>query len=175
MIVAIINQKSEVAFSESILSRSAKINLDVTSLSGRSLKSFILESKVQWQSTVDRCLSSGLEQKCEVCLCLNGRESRWRMHLFRLNAGSLVVVGTSLPLQLPLLSGREMEVLCEISRGRSTVEIAEFLGISLSTVEKHRSRIRKTLRIDSHSQLVLVASLVANLDRFYLSIEDSPQ
>lgn len=53
------------------------------------------------------------------------------------------------------LSGRAAEVALEISRGRSNVEIAEDLGISHRTVEKHLEVIYKQLKISSRTKVVL--------------------
>lgn len=168
MLVAIINQKSEVAFSNTIFSDAANIRWGLSDINGIGLDTIIVESKQDWLEAVDKCFEGEAPQKCEVCLCTGKKHSRWRMHLFRFNAEYLVVLGTSVPLEYPELSNRELEVLREISRDRSTAEIAERLGISLSTVEKHRSRIRKTLSIQPSCQLTLVASLVANPDRLLL-------
>lgn len=168
MLVAIINQKSEVAFANSIFSDDTNIRWGLSDINGIGFDTIIVESKHDWLKAVGKCFESEATQECDICLCIGEKRSRWRMHLFRFNAEYLVVLGTSVPLEFPKLSSRELEVLREISQDRSTAEIAERLGISLSTVEKHRSRIRKILSIQPSCQLTLVASLVANPDRLLL-------
>ena len=136
MLVAIINQKSEVAFANSIFSDDTNIRWGLSDINGIGFDTIIVESKHDWLKAVGKCFESEATQECDICLCIGEK--------------------------------RELEVLREISQDRSTAEIAERLGISLSTVEKHRSRIRKILSIQPSCQLTLVASLVANPDRLLL-------
>lgn len=60
--------------------------------------------------------------------------------------------------RLEQLTPREREVLVEVTRGRTSREIAEGFGISPRTVETHRERIMSKLRIRS----------IAGLTRFVL-------
>lgn len=55
-----------------------------------------------------------------------------------------------------LLTARETEVLCMIADGFSTKEIAENLGLSIKTVDNHRTNMMK--KLDLHN--------VANITRF---------
>jgi len=64
--------------------------------------------------------------------------------------------------QLALLSTREREVFDAITAGLVTKEIAGRLGISVRTVDVHRSRIKQKLGIDSPLQL---ANLLAAVQR----------
>lgn len=52
---------------------------------------------------------------------------------------------------LPDLSEREREILREIAAGRPVRQIAERLGISTKTVERHRENIKTKLNLDSAS------------------------
>lgn len=56
-----------------------------------------------------------------------------------------------------LLSGREREVLQLIAEGMSSKEIAAALGVSLKTIETHRSNLMGKLNIRKASKLVRVA------------------
>lgn len=56
-----------------------------------------------------------------------------------------------------LLSGREREVLQLIAEGLSSKEIAAALGVSLKTIETHRSNLMGKLNIRKASKLVRVA------------------
>jgi len=55
------------------------------------------------------------------------------------------------------LTKRERSVLREIARGHAMVEIAAALGISPSTVRKHRENIMMKLKLNSTAQLVRAA------------------
>ncbi|WP_194787609.1 response regulator [Pseudomonas sp. UFMG81] len=55
------------------------------------------------------------------------------------------------------LTSRQLEILRLIVRGKSTREIANGLGLSIKTVETHRSQIMKRLQIYDVAGLVLFA------------------
>ena len=55
------------------------------------------------------------------------------------------------------LTARQLEILRLIVRGKSTREIAQGLGLSIKTVETHRSQIMKRLQIYDVAGLVLFA------------------
>src|SRR5207237_5480508 len=59
---------------------------------------------------------------------------------------------------LDVLSAREREVFRLLVLGCSNEQVAERLGISRRTVETHRSRILKKLRVHSAVELLRVAS-----------------
>jgi len=55
------------------------------------------------------------------------------------------------------LTPREREVLQLVAEGRSTREIAEVIGTSVKTVESHRTRIQRKLRIRDNAGLARYA------------------
>ena len=55
------------------------------------------------------------------------------------------------------LTPREREIVQLVAEGRSSKEVAAMLGISVKTVESHRSNVMRKLRIRSVSQLVRYA------------------
>jgi DNA-binding NarL/FixJ family response regulator len=61
------------------------------------------------------------------------------------------------PSSVAQLSGREREVLQLIAEGLSSKEIAAALGVSLKTIETHRSNLMGKLNIRKASKLVRVA------------------
>lgn len=63
----------------------------------------------------------------------------------------------SVPTDRPLLSDREGEVLRLIAGGRLNKEIAEELGIALTTVITHRRNIMEKMGVRSAAELVLAA------------------
>lgn len=64
---------------------------------------------------------------------------------------------TTQPVQRHNLTARQLEILRLIVRGKSTREIANGLGLSIKTVEAHRSQIMKRLQIFDVAGLVLFA------------------
>jgi DNA-binding NarL/FixJ family response regulator len=65
-------------------------------------------------------------------------------------------------LHIHSLPTRDKEVLGQLAHSRSNTQIAKRLGITVSTVEKHRSKIRQTLGVSTESDLQLAAWIVAN-------------
>ncbi|MGE7956600.1 response regulator [Pseudomonas sp. NPDC089530] len=61
------------------------------------------------------------------------------------------------PVDTHNLTARQLEILRLIVRGKSTREIAHGLGLSIKTVETHRSQIMKRLQIYDVAGLVLFA------------------
>jgi DNA-binding CsgD family transcriptional regulator len=57
----------------------------------------------------------------------------------------------------PGLTPREKEVLQHVADGRSSVEIAELLGVSPKTVETHRARLMVKLAAPNSAALVRAA------------------
>jgi DNA-binding NarL/FixJ family response regulator len=55
------------------------------------------------------------------------------------------------------LTPREREIVQLVAEGRSSKEVAAVLGISVKTVESHRTNVMRKLRIRSVSQLVRYA------------------
>lgn len=67
--------------------------------------------------------------------------------------------------RLDQLTPREREVMTEIARGRTNRETGEVLGISTRTVETHRLRVMKKLKLGS----------VAELTRFVIELGVDPE
>lgn len=63
----------------------------------------------------------------------------------------------SIDIDLSSLSSREHEIFRLLALGRRTKEIAEMLGISVKTVEAHRSRLMLKLGIDNLADLIKAA------------------
>lgn len=61
--------------------------------------------------------------------------------------------------QYPRLSSREQEIIAHLSKGKSSKQIADVLGISKNTVDNHRQRLLKKFKVNSSAELVLKASL----------------
>ena len=61
---------------------------------------------------------------------------------------------TNLPRQRANLSGREMEVLQLLTKGRSNKEISARLGISVKTIETYKARAMEKLGFKSRVDVV---------------------
>ena len=66
------------------------------------------------------------------------------------------------------LSGREMEILTCITRGKSNKEIAQQLGISRQTVKNHMTSILRKLSVEDRTQAALYA-----LRQGWIRLEDT--
>ena len=58
--------------------------------------------------------------------------------------------------RLDSLTARERDVMEGMVGGRLNKQIAEGLGISMKTVEQHRSRVMEKLQVDSLAELVRI-------------------
>jgi DNA-binding NarL/FixJ family response regulator len=58
---------------------------------------------------------------------------------------------------LASLTPREMDVLMHVARGCSVKQCAELLGISASTVDNHKSRLMRKLRVHKSTELARLA------------------
>ncbi|ABI57178.1 response regulator transcription factor [Alkalilimnicola ehrlichii MLHE-1] len=78
--------------------------------------------------------------------------------------------------QMARLTQREQEVFRALARGGSHRDIAQGLGISPRTLEVHRARLYRKLRIETYTELVRMAVLVGVLDRYPLlpEVERAP-
>jgi len=65
------------------------------------------------------------------------------------------------------LSEREQEVLQLLAKHLSSSQIAAQLGISVSTVEKHRSKIRHTLGLKDEQSLMRLGDALSESPKFY--------
>ena len=65
------------------------------------------------------------------------------------------------------LSEREQEVLQLLAKHLSSSQIAAQLGISVSTVEKHRSKIRHTLGLKDELSLLRLGDALNENSAFY--------
>lgn len=126
----------------------------------------ICEGKDAWKMAIDQCLATQEDRTCEFCNEFDGVVSRWRAMMRYVEVGRVLVTIHSVPYAIHKLSSRERDVLAEVALGKTNSQVAGSLGISLSTVEKHRSHIRQTLNLSTEQELQLTAWIVANPDIF---------
>jgi DNA-binding CsgD family transcriptional regulator len=75
--------------------------------------------------------------------------------------------------QVSTLTPREVEVLAHVSAGFTAAQIADRLGISHKTIDKHKQRIYSKLEVHSQTHAVSVALQRGILDRSYASVSQS--
>jgi DNA-binding CsgD family transcriptional regulator len=90
----------------------------------------------------------------------NRQGERFRAWLWPLDSPEVAVclLGTLVPASLALLTDRERECLEWLAKGTDTREIAERLGVSLSTVHTHMRRARERLDLPSVEALISFAA-----------------
>ncbi|WP_417248793.1 autoinducer binding domain-containing protein [Celeribacter sp.] len=65
----------------------------------------------------------------------------------------------TLPMPVRVLSPRQREVLEWVGEGKSTADVAEILGVTIATVDKHLRNAREALNVETTAQAVLRASV----------------
>jgi DNA-binding NarL/FixJ family response regulator len=94
-------------------------------------------------------------QTVVACLRAGAEDVVLKDHLALL--GSAIEAGLSVRRRLRKLSPRQLEVLREVTEGHTTADIARRLGLSVKTVETHRSELMKRLGIHDVVGLVRYA------------------
>jgi len=89
------------------------------------------------------------ERAKDVSLSQSRRESYLSLLVGEIRQ-QMTLIGTG-PESDPSLSPREREVAVQVRNGRTSKEIAELLGISEATVERHRHNIRRKLKLVDRS------------------------
>ena len=117
----------------------------------------ITGGKDQLRYAFESCAQSSETLQCEICVEVAGTVGRWLLKLDRIEENRIAIRSCSLPYALHDLSRRANQVVELISDGLNSVQIARRLGITLSAVEKHRSKIKKVLRLGDEQQLPVVA------------------
>lgn len=99
------------------------------------------------------CARKGISQReVEKIWAEYGREIILQNTVFHLQVSSMPHVKNT-------LSARQREALEGVANGKTLVEIAELMGLSVPTVEKHLRRAREVLDVETTAQAVLKASV----------------
>jgi FixJ family two-component response regulator len=72
--------------------------------------------------------------------------------------------GDAIRERLALLTPREVEVMQHVARGRANKVIAMDFGVSQRTVELHRARVMRKLKVRSVAQLVIALGSIDAID-----------
>ena len=65
-----------------------------------------------------------------------------------------------IPKELSMLSPRELQICVELRKGHTSKEIAGRMGITVHSVETHRSNIRRKLRLKSRNLVVYLKTVM---------------
>ena len=161
MIIQILDSRDRIAYMS---------GLAVSGVIGQSVWPYVHLGAEQYRAAFVRCRAGEGPQVCDVFVDFAGNLHRWIGRIDRFGQDQLVITAESVPENLEDLSARESEVLTLLSQRLSSTKIAEKMGITVSTVEKHRSKIRSTLRLKDESALTqLAASLEGRAQIFFSS------
>jgi DNA-binding NarL/FixJ family response regulator len=76
---------------------------------------------------------------------------------FKNKISDLLINDISVPTEERLLTDRELTIVRMVADGKITKEIADKLSISVRTVETHRSKIMKKLKVSNASEMIRLA------------------
>ena len=76
---------------------------------------------------------------------------------FKNKISDLLINDISVPTEDRLLTDRELTIVRMVADGKITKEIADKLSISVRTVETHRSKIMKKLKVSNASEMIRLA------------------
>jgi len=117
-----------------------------------------------------------IKPSCVECeITMEGISSRWVLSVEQIGISGgirqIVVIATSIPFNLPDLTPRETDVFGLLSHGFTSAGIAERLGISPSTVDKHRVKIKAALDLSHEHELQLASRQVENRDGIFFATQ----
>ncbi|PTV96952.1 LuxR family transcriptional regulator [Rhodobacter aestuarii] len=117
------------------------------------------DTSTRAKGAIGLCARPGLSQD-EVDAIWNehGRELWVLNSVLHLKISSL-----PFPAQRRPLTARQREVLEWVSDGKTTADIAQIMGVTQATVEKHLRLARETLEVETTAQAVLKAALQKQL------------
>ncbi len=167
MISMILESDYRIAFISDVSPYHKAAGMGPSEVIGTLATDWIAEGLEEWKSAIDKTLTDQTPHTCEVVNIFEESRSRWRCTAQFFEPGRVFISAVNVPYHLNSLSDREWDILGEIATNKSNAEIALNLMISVSTVEKHRNKIRKRLEIQDDSQLRLTAWIVLNPDSLH--------
>jgi len=169
MIIQILDSRDRIAYISGLHPTDADTGLTASDVIGHPVWPYVHRGAKQYRAAFVRCRAGEGPQVCDVSVDFAGNLHRWIGRIDRFGQDQLVITAESVPENLEDLSARESEVLTLLSQRLSSTKIAEKMGITVSTVEKHRSKIRSTLRLKDESALTQLASSLEGRAQFFFS------
>ena len=146
-----------------------KAGITAESLCGTSIWDYISGNRKEVRSLICERTEPGC---VEAEMTIKGISSRWILSVGPPQGyDGIVVVATSIPYNLPQLTPRECDVFGLLSNGFTSAGIAERLGISSSTVDKHRVKIKQALELSHEHELQLASRQVENRDDIFFATQ----
>ena len=176
MIVQIIDAWDHIAYMSELHPSDVQHGLQVEDVIGKSIWKWVDEGAAQYWEAFGRCRKTGVRQYSSISVKVEGQIHRWRIRIDRfMDKGYLVILAINIPANIHQLSERESEVLRLLAQYLTSSQIATKLGITVSTVEKHRSKIRNTLGLkNEHSLLRLADVWESPAELFFDSVSGEP-
>jgi DNA-binding CsgD family transcriptional regulator len=131
------------------------------------------ESQAVTQDAIARVVTLRENRVLEVA---TDRGQHFRVWLWSLNAPDVAVcmLGVIIPAELARLTERERECLQWLGSGHTTREIAEELGIGLTTLHTHLRRCREKLDLNCAEALISFAARYCAPQATLDSTQDAP-
>ena len=169
MIIQILDSRDRIAYMSGLHPADTAVGLTVSDVIGQPVWPYVHRGAEQYRVAFARCCTGEGPQVCDVSIGFAGNAHRWVGKVDRFGQDQLVITADSVPENLEDLSARESEVLALLSKRLSSTKIAEKMGITVSTVEKHRSKIRSTLRLKNECALTQLASCLNGRAQLFFS------
>ncbi|MBC19491.1 MAG: hypothetical protein CMJ74_04410 [Planctomycetaceae bacterium] len=148
-------------------------------LIGDSIWDYIVENKADIRRACGCDLPAGetIQPTSVGCVVtIKNISSRWILSVEQVESSDgsnrqIIIIATSIPFNLPDLTPRERDVFGLLSHGFTSAGIGEKLGISASTVDKHRVKIKSALELSHEYELQIAARQVENPDGIFFRTE----
>ena len=166
MIIQILDSEDRIAYQSGLHPSDTAQGLKIDDIIGQPIWDWVADKPERYRDAITQCRNTGDQQHCDLSINVNGKIHRWLVVLDRFN-NYLIVKATSIPVNMEDLSEREKEVLQLLSEHLLSSQIARRLGITVSTVEKHRSKIRHTLGLKDELSLLRLGDALNENSSFY--------
>ena len=166
MILQILDSEDRIAYQSGLHPSDTEQGLTIADLIGQPISGWVANQPERYRDALTLCRNTSKRQHCDLSINVNGKIHRWLVQLDRFK-NYLIVAATSIPVNMEDLSEREQEVLQLLAKHLSSSQIAAQLGISVSTVEKHRSKIRHTLGLKDEQSLMRLGDALSESPQFY--------
>jgi len=165
MILQILDSEDRIAYPSGLHPSDTEQGLTIDDIIGQPIWDWVPFPE-EYRDAITRCRNTGKRQHCDLLIKVGGQIHRWLVQLDRFD-NYLIVTATSIPVNMEDRSEREREVLQLLAEHLSSSQIAMQLGITVSTVEKHRCKIRHTLGLKDDQSLLRLGDALSESSTFY--------
>ena len=175
MIVQILDHQDRIAYMSGLHPWDVENGLTVEDVIGQDVWEWIAAGADRYRQAFAQCRETGQRQICDISVAVAGQIHRWIAKVDRFGPDHLIIIASNIPVNIDALSEREQQVLQLLAQHTPSSQIAERLGITVSTVEKHRSKIRNTLNLENEQSLRRLADAITGLENFFFATTDQQQ